>query len=191
MSFSHSVLNFMKVREPKPQELPQYKSVCNRLIKIFFSYMPSAIIYKSNFPYKLSNAAFSTPRPQPYHRTKKSAPRSVQKVVYTTRLPMLGRANFFWPPSNAAGPVVGAWVGRTTVLFPMTSVPPKFMLTGVPGTIAPFPPGRIVVPSIAKPVGLAVMICPATVTISAGVMTADESVCVLEPTTASIAPGAN
>ena len=103
---------------------------------------------------------------------------------------MVGRANFFWPPSNTAGPVVGAWVGSTTLVLPMTRVPPKFMLTGVPEMMTPFPPGRIEVPSIANPVGLAVMVCPATVTISAGVMTADESVCVLEPTTASAAPGA-
>jgi len=64
-------------------------------------------------------------------------------------------------------------------------VPPVPELTGVPDTVTLGPPGFTVVPVISNRVGLAVNVTPPADSISAGVITAVENLCVLLSTTAT------
>ena len=52
--------------------------------------------------------------------------------------------------------------GKAMVELPIARAPPGAKDTGVPEIMTAEPPGESVVPSIAKPVGWAVNVCPAT-----------------------------
>ena len=72
------------------------------------------------------------------------------------------------PPSVKTGPSAGADIGRRLVLEdPTNKVPEGPRETDVPEMVAALPPGTSVVPPMAKPVGLAVKVCPPTVKIFA------------------------